>query len=274
VRFPRVARTQPTACLWWVVAGERGTDTHAGAGEMVFKNVELRLDVLQEELGLPLVFTRGFIQELRVYVPLASLLRDNIKFTLTNLEVVASTPAETAVRTKTPKQPTQGSSHSPSHGPEKQRARHLADDAEKQPSWMHSVLQRVLQNIGVEIRNLVFKYTTDSYVSSVSWKSLSLASTNAKWEPCFANPEGETRAIFKMLSVEDITWCLDARDVDGKLAYQTPLFNRESVAIRAILRAQPEGDVDLHEPYPLPALHVDVSVPHLLLTVNDHQVKP
>jgi hypothetical protein len=29
---------------------------------MVFKNVELRLDVLQEELGLPLVFTRGFIQ--------------------------------------------------------------------------------------------------------------------------------------------------------------------------------------------------------------------
>jgi len=32
------------------------------AGEMVFKNVELRLDVLQEELGLPLVFTRGFIQ--------------------------------------------------------------------------------------------------------------------------------------------------------------------------------------------------------------------
>ena len=36
----------------------------ACAGEMVFKNVELRLDVLQEELGLPLVFTRGFIQVL------------------------------------------------------------------------------------------------------------------------------------------------------------------------------------------------------------------
>lgn len=28
-------------------------------GEIVFKNVELRLDVLQEELGLPVVFTRG-----------------------------------------------------------------------------------------------------------------------------------------------------------------------------------------------------------------------
>ncbi len=28
----------------------------------MLKNVELRLDVLQEELGLPLVFTRGFIQ--------------------------------------------------------------------------------------------------------------------------------------------------------------------------------------------------------------------
>ena len=157
-----------------------------GAGEMVFKNVELRLDVLQEELGLPLVFTRGFIQELRVYVPLASLLRDNIKFTLTNLEVVASTPAETTVRARAQKSPAAG--HSPSHGPDKHRTRHASEDAEKQPSWMHSVLQRVLQNVGVEVRNLVFKYTTDSYVSSVSWKSLSLASTNARWEHCFANP--------------------------------------------------------------------------------------
>jgi len=33
-------------------------------------------------------------------VPLASLLRESIKFTLTNLEVVASTPAETGVRTR------------------------------------------------------------------------------------------------------------------------------------------------------------------------------
>jgi hypothetical protein len=38
------------------------------------------------------------LQELRVYVPLASLLRESIKFTLTNLEVVASTPTETGVR--------------------------------------------------------------------------------------------------------------------------------------------------------------------------------
>lgn len=106
---------------------------------MVFKNVELRLDVLQEELGLPLVFTRGFIQELRVYVPLASLLRDNIKFTLTNLEVVASTPAETAVRARAQRPAAQTSAgHSPGHGPEKHRGRHMAEDAEKQPSWMHS----------------------------------------------------------------------------------------------------------------------------------------
>jgi hypothetical protein len=33
---------------------------------------------------------------------------------------------------------------------------------EKQPGWIQSVLQRVLQNIGVEIRNLVFKYRSVS----------------------------------------------------------------------------------------------------------------
>ena len=37
------------------------------SGEVVFRNVELRLDVLQEQLGLPLVFRRGFIQELKVF---------------------------------------------------------------------------------------------------------------------------------------------------------------------------------------------------------------
>ncbi len=31
-------------------------------GQLVFKNVELRLDVLQEEVGLPVLFRRGFVQ--------------------------------------------------------------------------------------------------------------------------------------------------------------------------------------------------------------------
>lgn len=31
-------------------------------GQLTFKNVELRLDVLQEEVGVPVVFRRGFVQ--------------------------------------------------------------------------------------------------------------------------------------------------------------------------------------------------------------------
>jgi hypothetical protein len=47
------------------------------------------LPLSQEELGLPVVFTRGFIQELKVYLPLANLLKESIKITLNNVEVVA-----------------------------------------------------------------------------------------------------------------------------------------------------------------------------------------
>lgn len=72
--------TTETATLW--------------GGELVFKNVELRLDVLQEELGLPLVFSRGFIQELKVFLPLRNLLREQVRITLSNIEVVAQTPKE------------------------------------------------------------------------------------------------------------------------------------------------------------------------------------
>ena len=62
-------------------------------GQLVFKNVELRLDVLQEEVGLPLLFQRGFVQELKVFLPLTNLLREHIRVTLNNVEVIASTPA-------------------------------------------------------------------------------------------------------------------------------------------------------------------------------------
>jgi hypothetical protein len=35
-------------------------------------------EILQEELGLPLVFTRGFVQELKVFLPLRNLLREQV----------------------------------------------------------------------------------------------------------------------------------------------------------------------------------------------------
>eukprot|EP00960_Hanusia_phi_P034443 751078-Hanusia_phi.AAC.1 len=233
-------------------------------GEVVFKNVELRLDVLQEELGLPVVFTRGFIQELRVYLPLASLLRDNIKFTLSNVEVVARTPTGPVNIPKSPMK-------SPKLDPSKAKSADQCEGQENQ-GWMQSVLSRIMQNINVDIRNLVFKYCTDEYVSSISWKSLSVKSANVRWQPAFADPDGETQSYFKMIDLEHATWCLDAVDATGNVVYGSPLFNRESVQVRIVHRIHPDGSPTRSAPLHLPSLQVDIRVEQFLLNVCDSKV--
>lgn len=42
-------------------------------GDVVLKNIELKLSVLEAEAGLPVVFRRGIIRELRVHVPITSI---------------------------------------------------------------------------------------------------------------------------------------------------------------------------------------------------------
>uniref|UniRef100_A0A7S4JEF6 Chorein N-terminal domain-containing protein n=1 Tax=Guillardia theta TaxID=55529 RepID=A0A7S4JEF6_GUITH len=233
-------------------------------GEVIFKNVELRLDVLQEELGLPVVFTRGFIQELRVYLPLASLLRDNIKFTLSNVEVVARTPTGPVSVSRSPQK-------SPKLDPSKTKSTDQCEGPESQ-GWMQSMLSRIMQNINVDIRNLVFKYCTDEYVSSISWKSLSVKSTNMRWQPAFADPDGETQSYFKVINLEHATWCLDAVDERGNVVYGDPLFNRESVQVRIVHRINPDGSPTRSSPLHLPSLQVDIRLEQFLLNVCDSKV--
>lgn len=90
----------------------------------------------------------------------------------------------------------------------------------------------------------MIKYVTDKYVSSFSWKMLSVDAVNSAWEPCFADYEGPTRAAFKSIQVTDVTWCLDELTPEGKVAYfESPLFNREQINARLVLRDQPNGPV-------------------------------
>eukprot|EP00288_Rhodomonas_lens_P011162 CAMPEP_0177749270 /NCGR_PEP_ID=MMETSP0484_2-20121128/32395_1 /TAXON_ID=354590 /ORGANISM="Rhodomonas lens, Strain RHODO" /LENGTH=307 /DNA_ID=CAMNT_0019264239 /DNA_START=173 /DNA_END=1093 /DNA_ORIENTATION=+ len=263
----------------WV---KNATTEHAGLweGELVFKNVELRLDVMQQELGLPMVFTRGFIQELRVYLPLANILRENIRITLSNVEVVARTPntsskdeasEEEAEQASEPngesEAATEGGNSSISSSSKK------GEEAEKSKGWVASTLTKIMQNVRVDLRNVVFKYCTDKYVSSLSWKSLSYYPCSPSWEPRFTEPVGPTRARYKVLLVEHATWCLDPVDKDGVVAsYVSPFFNRESLEIRIISRGKPDGDAAGPAPLQLPASQIDARFEAFELSVSDRQV--
>eukprot|EP00288_Rhodomonas_lens_P006836 CAMPEP_0177735220 /NCGR_PEP_ID=MMETSP0484_2-20121128/24658_1 /TAXON_ID=354590 /ORGANISM="Rhodomonas lens, Strain RHODO" /LENGTH=310 /DNA_ID=CAMNT_0019248765 /DNA_START=156 /DNA_END=1086 /DNA_ORIENTATION=+ len=240
-------------------------------GQLIFKNVELRIDVLQEQLGLPVVIQRGFVQELKVYLPLANLLREHIKFTFSNVEIVARRPETLEVSARSPantKPKAQKRSDATSEKQEKP-----VDGA--QQGWMQQLLARIALNLRVEVRNLVFKYCTDEYVSTVSWKKLAVEPTNGQWQRMFADFEGPTRASFKEIEIEDITWCLDIVDVSGGVPrFQPPLFNREKLTLRVIQRKLPDGPTT-HPSYPLalPASQVHIRSEKVCMTLSRSQLE-
>ncbi|KAJ1470661.1 hypothetical protein T484DRAFT_1846884 [Baffinella frigidus] len=47
--------------------------------------------------------------------------------------------------------------------------------------WAKSMLNRIALNIRVEVRNMVFKFRTETYVSSVSWQSLTFDPCDPSW---------------------------------------------------------------------------------------------
>lgn len=58
-------------------------------GDVVLKNLELRLDVLEQELGLPL--QRGCIRKLTLHVPWSSLSSDPVIITIDTIEIELAT---------------------------------------------------------------------------------------------------------------------------------------------------------------------------------------
>ena len=209
-----------------------------------------------------------FIQELRVYVPVAGLLRENIRFTLSNVELVSSSPESW----QTPKR---AGSKAPGRREEGRRTAGDSDKEHDAGGWATSMMNRIALNIRVEVRNMVFKFRTDKYVSSVSWQSLTFDPCDPSWRAGFVNVSGETKAAFKTLTLKQarprpqdraperlarfhlvraprpgvvltlvcahvqVTWCLDAVGNDLHRSYEAPIFNRQNVTVRILSRSRP-----------------------------------
>jgi hypothetical protein len=195
--------------------------------------------------------------------------------TLINVEVIAHTPASLDShfpgRTKSSAPPSPGLRPHSCDGPScDERVRGDGRDKGLLEEWMLTMLNRIAINVKVEIQNMVFKYETDSFVSSVSWKVLKLEPCNHKWQPAFADFHGPSKASFQSLMIQDVTWCLDPLDNaqnsergggrGSTRNFQAPIFNREQISIRIIRRRSPDGAPHLISFNP----HLISSNPHLI----------
>ena len=54
-------------------------------GDVVFQNLELKLDVLEEELQLPFTFLSGSVKDLKIQIPWTKIASESIIFTINTI---------------------------------------------------------------------------------------------------------------------------------------------------------------------------------------------
>ncbi|KAJ8683631.1 hypothetical protein QAD02_019423 [Eretmocerus hayati] len=190
-------------------------------GDASFQNLDLRLEVLEEQLNLPFTFVSGHIHELLIHVPWVKITSEPIVVTINTIECI--------LKLKDGKQSENVSTSSP--------VRQIEIPQEEAPQgYIKSIVTKVINNITINCNNLILKYVEEDIVLSINVRFLSMQTVNNKWEPTFTDMSSYEAKLQKIITVQDLTLCLDKMDTSGKIEiYQDPVLYRCSMTIRVIM---------------------------------------
>ena len=213
-------------------------------GGVSFSNLDLRLDVLEQELGIPFSFVSGHIHELHIHVPWTRLNTEPIVITINTIECVLKLPdkndggggggteSESSVRSASPDSLSNQQQNSKY---KKSSDRSGKSQQEAPPGYVQSLINKIISNVKIVCNNLILKYVEEDIVLSLNTRYLCLSSANEIWEPSFVELSSATGLVLrKLLQVKDMTICLDKRNASGKIeTYQEPLLYRSSLSVHA-----------------------------------------
>lgn len=194
-------------------------------GEVSFQNLDIRLDVLQEDLQLPLHIVSGHIHELTVRVPWTKIASEPIQInvnTIGNFQMPLSTAfnnnkidecvtfiiAEFAVKLKSDEsdKKTKESSKPPATA-----------IVQEPPGYMATLINKIANNISIKLNNIIFKYIEDDIVLSMNIQTFSIDSADDTWQPAFIDINPVKVILRKVINIHDLTICLDKRNAQGKI---------------------------------------------------------
>ncbi|KAH8311151.1 hypothetical protein KR044_004588 [Drosophila immigrans] len=191
-------------------------------GEVTFHNLDLRLDVLEEELNLPFELVSGHIHELSIQVPWTKLTSEPVRIEINTIEFVAKLPDEDAKKEQMA---------------ERRRQRLSADVVDEQQfgTINSGVVNKIINNINLECHNIILKYVDEDIVVSMNVQYLNFSSANEKWEPTMMDVNPVTVLMRKLLQVSDLTICLDKRNTAGRIEVcQEPILYRCTLEVRVL----------------------------------------
>ncbi|XP_063972949.1 intermembrane lipid transfer protein VPS13B [Diachasmimorpha longicaudata] len=191
-------------------------------GDATFQNLDLRLNVLNEQFDLPFSFVSGHIHELLIHVPWVKITSEPIIITINTIECILKMKDGSEKR-------------------EDSLSPHSLDSFQEDtpPGYMKSIVTKVVNNITINCNNLILKFVEEDIVLSVNIRFLSMQTVDDSWQPTFADVNGNDMILRKVITIEDLTLCLDKMDSSGKIdIYQDPVVYRCSMTIRAIMNCQ------------------------------------
>ncbi|XP_021693609.1 vacuolar protein sorting-associated protein 13B [Aedes aegypti] len=190
-------------------------------GEVVFQNLDLKLDVLEEELSLPFQFLSGHIHELAIRVPWTKIASEPIVITINTIEFVLKLqePGNRSAPRKDASKKGKNSEEAPP------------------PGYMASLINRIANNITIRCHNVILKYVEEDIVVSMNIQQLSMESADGKWNPAFIDISPTRISLRKLINIVDLTICLDKRNSAGKIEVcQEPVLYRSTLQARVLMK--------------------------------------
>ncbi|XP_008290334.1 vacuolar protein sorting-associated protein 13B [Stegastes partitus] len=204
-------------------------------GDVVLSKLDLKLDVLEQELKLPFTFMSGHIHELRIHVPWTKLGSEPVVITINTMECILKLRDGSQDDHDSGSSSTSRSVSDSSKAVAKPRRLQQAapTDPDLPPGYVQSLIRRVVNNVNIVVNNLILKYVEDDIVLSVNITSAECYTVDDMWERAFMDITAPELVLRKVINFADCTVCLDKRNASGKIEfYQDPLLYKCSFRTR------------------------------------------
>uniref|UniRef100_H3ABE9 Chorein N-terminal domain-containing protein n=1 Tax=Latimeria chalumnae TaxID=7897 RepID=H3ABE9_LATCH len=162
-------------------------------GDVVLSKLELKLDVLEQELKLPFTFLSGHIHELRIHVPWTKLGSEPVVITINTMECIlklkdgAQDDHESCGSSSTNRSTTE-SIKSLAKSRRIQQA--APTDPDLPPEYKQSLISSNINNVLIVVNNLILKYVEDDIVLSVNITSAECYTVDEFWDRAFMDISG------------------------------------------------------------------------------------
>ncbi|XP_074538884.1 intermembrane lipid transfer protein VPS13B isoform X2 [Halichoeres trimaculatus] len=204
-------------------------------GDVVLSKLDLKLDVLEQELKLPFTFMSGHIHELRIHVPWTKLGSEPVVITINTMECILKLKDAAQDDHESGSSSTSRSVSDSSKAVAKPRRLQQAapSDPDLPPGYVQSLIRRVVNNVNIVVNNLILKYVEDDIVLSVNITAAECYTVDDMWERAFMDITAPELVLRKVINFADCTVCLDKRNASGKIEfYQDPLLYKCSFRTR------------------------------------------